>query len=427
MTIRAVLPAEGRDLRLDLFRGVANWAIFLNHIPNITLIWITTRNYGFSDAAELFVFIAGYAAAIVYAKSMATQGFAAGTTRLLERAWQLYVAHVVLFVINIAVITWTAQTYNQSQLLDEFNVARFIDHPVLTLTQGLLLKYKPFNLDILPLYIALLAACPPMLWLMLRRPHVAIMGSLLLYFAARHFEWNLPAYPSGVWFFNPLTWQFLFLLGAWCALGGAPRMRTIIWSPAVLFTGTAYLIFALLMTMAGRFETLGNLFPEWLVSVFNPNDKTNLAPYRIVHFIVIAVIVVRFMPIDWPGLKSHLLQPLIVCGQRSIEVFCVGLLLSFVAHFLLEEISASFLAEILVSMAGIGLMTGIAYYRSWSKKLDKRPRSPAPGYPSGEAIGDVDKLVDAQIANRFKAADSRSRSPSVSGRTKQRTAKLTTN
>lgn len=69
MTIRAVLPAEGRDLRLDLFRGIANWAIFLNHIPNITLIWITTRNYGFSDAAELFGFVAGYAAAIVYAKS----------------------------------------------------------------------------------------------------------------------------------------------------------------------------------------------------------------------------------------------------------------------------------------------------------------------------------------------------------------------
>ncbi|MGQ0685669.1 OpgC domain-containing protein [Bradyrhizobium sp.] len=426
MTIRAVLPAEGRDLRLDLFRGIANWAIFLNHIPNIALIWITTRNYGFSDAAELFVFIAGYAAAIVYAKSMATQGFAAGASRLLERAWQLYVAHVVLFVINVAVITWVAQTYNQSQLLNEFNVARFIDHPVLTLAQGLLLKYKPFNLDILPLYIVLLAACPPVLWLMLRRPHVAIVGSLLLYFAARHFEWNLPAYPSGGWYFNPFTWQFLFLLGAWCALGGAPRMRTIVWSPAALLIGTAYLSFALLMTMAGRFETLGNLFPEWLVGAFNPNDKTNLAPYRIVHFIAMAVIVVRFMPIDWPGLKSGLLQPLIVCGQRSLEVFCVGLLLSFIAHFLLEEISASLLAEILVSIAGIGLMTGIAYYRSWSKRLEKRPRSP-PGDSSDEAIRDVEKLGGAKIANRFATADSRRRSPSVSSRTKERTAKLTTN
>lgn len=382
MTIRALLPAEGRDLRLDLFRGIANWAIFLNHIPNNTLMWITTRNYGFSDAAELFVFIAGYAAAVVYVKSMATQGFVAGTTRLLERVWQLYVAHVLLFVINLAVINWAAQTFNHWYMLDMFNVAGFIDRPVLTLTQGLLLKYKPFNLDILPLYIVVLAACPPVLWLMLRRPDVTIAGSLALYFAARQFEWNLPAYPSGVWYFNPFTWQFLFMLGAWCALGGASRMRAIIRSPAVLIIGIAYLFFALLMTMAGHFETFGNLFSERLVSVFNPNDKTNLAPYRVVHFIVIAVLVVRFLPIDWPGLKSRWLRPLIVCGQRSLEVFCVGLLLSFVGHCLLELISDSPLAKILVSMAGIGLMTGIAYYRSWSKKLEKRPRSPTPEPPA---------------------------------------------
>jgi hypothetical protein len=426
MTIRALLPAEGRDLRLDLFRGIANWAIFLNHIPNLTLMWITTRNYGFSDAAELFVFIAGYAAAIVYAKSMAMYGFAVGTSRLLERAWQLYVAHVVLFVINLAVINWAAQAYNQSKLLDEFNMARFIDHPVVTLTQGLLLRYKPFNLDILPLYIVLLAACPPVLWLMLRRPHVTIVGSLLLYSVARHLEWNLPADPSGVWYFNPFTWQFLFLLGAWCALGGAPRMRTIIWSPTALLIGTAYLIFALLMTMAGRFETLANLFPEWLVGLFNPNDKTNLAPYRLVHFIVIAVIVVRFMPIDWPGLKSKLLQPLIVCGQRSLEVFCVGLLLSFVAHFVLETISDFLPAQILVSMAGIGLMTGIAYYRSWSKKLEKRPRKPTPDLPDG-TTGYSDKMIDAGVANGFMTSDSESLSPSVARRAKQRTARLTTN
>lgn len=168
------------------------------------------------------------------------------------------------------------------------------------------------------------------------------------------------------------------MLGAWCALGGASRTWAIIRSRAVLLVGTAYLIFALLMTMAGYFETFGRLFPEWLVSLFNPNDKTNLAPYRVVHFMVIAVLVVRSLPIDWPGLKSHWLRPLIVCGQRSLEVFCVGLLLSFVGHCLLELTSDSLLAQILVSMAGIGLMTAIAYYRSWSKKLEKRPKSPTP-------------------------------------------------
>lgn len=378
MTIRAHFPPDGRDLRLDLFRGVANWAIFINHIPNNAVTWITTRNYGFSDGADLFVYIAGYAASVVYAKSMLKQGFAAGTTRLLERAWQLYVAHVLLLVIHLAAIGWVAQTYHDSHLLHEFNVAGLIDRPVPTLMQGLLLRYKPLNLDVLPLYIVLMAACPPVLWLMLRRPDATIAGSLVLYFAARQFSWNLSAYPSGGWYFNPFTWQFLFLFGAWCALGGALRVRNIIQSRAALFVGSAYLIFALLMTMAGHFDDFGKLFPDWLVSSFNPNDKTNLAPYRVLHFVVLAMLVARFVPIDWPGLKSRILRPLVVCGQRSLEVFCVGLFLSFVGHFLLELISDSLLAQIIVSMSGIALMTAVAYYRSWSKELDKRPKAPIP-------------------------------------------------
>jgi len=177
------------------------------------------------------------------------------------------------------------------------------------------------------------------------------------------------------------------MFGAWCALGGASRARKIIRSPAILFVGSAYLIFALLMTMAGRFETFGRLFPELLVSAFNPNDKTNLAPYRVVHFVIMAILVARFVAIDWPGLRSRWLRPLIVCGQRSLEVFCVGLFLSFVGHFLLELISDTLLAQVLVSIAGIGLMTAVAYYRSWSKKLDKRPSQRVPESSSLQPTG----------------------------------------
>ena len=375
MTVRAILPAKGRDLRLDLFRGIAKWAIFLDHVPNNAVAWLTTRNYGFSDAADLFVFISGYTAAFVYAKSMLEQGFIAGTARLFKRVWQLYVAHVLLFVFYIAAIGWVAQAYNHSHLLDEFNVAGLIDHPIITLTQGLLLKFKPLNLDVLPLYIVLMAMFPPVLWLMLRQPDLAIAGSLGLYLTARQFGWNLPAYPSGVWYFNPYTWQFLFMLGAWCALGGASRVRMIIRSSAAISICAGYLIFSLLMTVAGYFEPLGDLIPKWLLSAFNPNDKTNLAPYRALHFVALAVLVVRLVPLGWAGLKSRWLRPLIVCGQRSLEVFCVGVFLSFVGHFLLELISDSFVAQIVVSASGIGLMTAVAYYRSWSKELDKRSQA----------------------------------------------------
>ena len=82
MKINAVLPEKGRDLRLDLFRGIANWAIYLDHIPDNVVNWITTRNYGFSDAADLFVFISGYTASFVYARMMLERGFVVGATRL---------------------------------------------------------------------------------------------------------------------------------------------------------------------------------------------------------------------------------------------------------------------------------------------------------------------------------------------------------
>ena len=160
MKINATLPEKGRDLRLDLFRGVANWAIFLDHIPDNVVNWITTRNYGFSDAADLFVFISGYTASFVYARMMLERGFIVGATRLTKRVWQLYVAHIILFVIYIASISYLALRFGDSELVNEFNVVGLVDNATETLRQGLLLKFKPVNLDVLPLYIVLMGLFP---------------------------------------------------------------------------------------------------------------------------------------------------------------------------------------------------------------------------------------------------------------------------
>ena len=94
MNINANLTANGRDIRLNLFLGLANWFIFLDHIPNNFVNWITARNYGFSGAADLFIFISGYTAATIYGKIMLERGFIVGATRLLKRAWQLFAAYV---------------------------------------------------------------------------------------------------------------------------------------------------------------------------------------------------------------------------------------------------------------------------------------------------------------------------------------------
>jgi hypothetical protein len=404
MDIRATLPPKGRDLRLDFFRGIANWAIFLDHIPNNAVNWITTRNFGFSDAADLFVFISGYTAAFVYANIMLSRGFIVGATRLTKRVWQLYVAHLVLFVVYVVAIGYLAQRYADPELLHEFNVAGLIENPIETLRQGLLLNFKPVNLDVLPLYIVLMGFFPPVLWFMLRRPDITMLASLALYFAARQFGWNLPAYPYGEWYFNPLCWQLLFIFGAWFALGGARESQSIIQSRTLLYVAVAYLLFALVLTLAGRIPGFGEMFPDWLYGAFNPNDKTNLAPYRVLHFVIIALLVTRFVPKDWSALESKWLEPLIKCGQQSLAVFCVGVFLSFIGHFLLTMSSGSLLAQIVISAAGIFILCVIAYYMSWSKRQDKPQRPASAAAPGVAAATPVAALPASPVAAAARIA-----------------------
>jgi hypothetical protein len=141
------------------------------------------------------------------------------------------------------------------------------------------------------------------------------------------------------------------------------------------------------VTLAGHFPELRSLIPDGLYSLFSPNDKTNLAPYRVIHFAVIAFLVVRFLPRDWKGLESPLFAPAIVCGQQSLEVFCAGIFLSFAAHFALVVISGGLPMQFLVSLVGIGAMTGLAYYRSWSKRMDKaKPAAANPSKPAPVSI-----------------------------------------
>jgi hypothetical protein len=370
MDIRAIVAAHGRDVRIDLFRGIANWFIFLDHIPNDVVNLIMVRNYGFSGGADLFIFMSGYAASIVYAKMTLERGFVVGATRIVKRVWQLYIAYIILFVIYIMTIADVAARYAASDIIYEFNVTGLVDHPIRTLAYGLLLRSRPLNLDVLQLYIVLMAFFPPVLWMMLRRPNLTMAASVALYIAARAFEWNLRSFPDGNWYFNPFCWQLLFVFGAWVALGGTIKCRSILRSRALLHLGVAYLAFALVMTMAGRFPEFGRMFPAWLVDAFNPNDKINLAPYRALHVVVAAFVVTRFVSKDWPGLEWRIFRPLIVCGEQSIAVFCLGVFLSFVGHFVLMLSSGSLLAQLLVSASGIAIMTLVAYYLSWSRQQD---------------------------------------------------------
>ena len=164
------IAATGRDLRLDLFRGLALWLIFLDHIPSNIVNWITIRNYGFSDAAEIFVFISGYTAAFVYGRAMQERGFIVAGARILKRVWQVYVAHVFIFVIFMAQIAYLTASLDNPLYSEEMRAFDFLQQPGVAIVEALLLKFQPNFMDVLPLYIVLLLALPFVLWLMLRQP-----------------------------------------------------------------------------------------------------------------------------------------------------------------------------------------------------------------------------------------------------------------
>jgi hypothetical protein len=378
MRVCANLPRAGRDVRLDLFRGLANWAIFLDHIPHEVLSSITSKNYGFSDAADLFVFISGYTAAFVFGRIMVERGYAAAASKLANRVFTLYAAHIAVVVIYIAVIACVSREFHDPDDLNQFNVAVFLNTPFREFIQALALRYRPVNLDVLPLYILLLGAFAPALWLVVRKPNWMLAGSIVVYLAARHFSWNLAASPSGVWYFNPFAWQLLFFLGAWTALGGARALQPIVRTRTAFWLAIAYLVFAFIVTTAIHAPDLGVLLPHWILQPFDPNDKTNLAPYRIVHFMALAVVVTGFLRPDSPILPWRALAPLIKCGQHSLQVFCTGIVLSFCAHAVIELSLNSLGVQILVGAMGILLMTAVAYGCTWWKQRNRILSSSAP-------------------------------------------------
>ena len=371
-----VVKAE-RDLRLDLFRGLALWLIFFDHIPNNILGWFTIRNYGFSDATEIFIFISGYTAAFVYGAAMVQRGFVVAGARILKRSWQIYVAHVFLFAIYIAEISYVGSSFENPLFAEEMNALDFLKQPEIAIIQALLLKFKPVNMDVLPLYIVLLLLFPMALWLLIRNGTVALALSAVLYALTWEYGWNIPSYPTGHWYFNPFAWQLLFVFGAWCALGGAQKLAPVLRSPITTWIAIAYLAFAFGVTMTWYFPRLSFLIPRWLGEWMYPIDKTNLDVLRFAHFLALAALTVRFIPRGWPVLQSRWLKPAVICGQHSLEIFCLGVFLAFAAHFLMTEyFGGSSIMQVMMSMAGILIMIGTATVISWYKQVEGRGSSP---------------------------------------------------
>ena len=376
------MPASSRDLRLDFFRGLALIFIFVDHIPENILSYFTIQAVAFFDAAEVFIFISGYTAALVYGQTLVSQGTLYATARILGRAWQLYVAHIFLFVMFIAEVSYTVTTFNNPMYNDEMRVGDFLNEPHVAIVKALLLEFQPTFLDILPLYILLLVIFPVVLLGLRSRPLIVLVPSFLLYLLVQATDLPVPAYPEGhVWYFNPLAWQFLFIAGAALGLPWRRERRWSRWARPVLPLAVSVVAAGLIIKLSWTIHGIWDPFPGLLLKELWPVNKNNLSVIRVIPFFAAVAVVVIVVPANAAILRSSAAKPLVLCGQQSLEIFCLGILLSALGHFVLSEYDSAISIQLLVNLAGIVVMCLTARMLDWYKTMG---RTQAPRFAAAQ-------------------------------------------
>jgi hypothetical protein len=348
------LKGHARDLRIDACRGIALWWIFLDHVPNNIGGWLTLRHYGFADAAEIFMFISGVTCALAYGKAWRCEGWSAVIRRTLRRGWDIYVAFL-LVTVACAILVYLS---GGGRLADDTNTRVLLEDPGATLARAAILQYRPVNTDVLPIFVLLHLLFAPLLWLLLKFPNATLAASLTLYALVQLFGWAVPGWPGGHWAFNPLAWQLLVVLGAWWMLD-QERVRPWLTSRTVLGLAVVYLLFSLIVALSWRFKPLEALIPQSLAKLY-PLDKANLDPLRLLHFLALAVLVAWFVPRNWRGLMTPVMRGAICCGQNSLPIYCLGVLLAFAGHLALFSISDGLAMQLAVSFVGIAAMIATA-------------------------------------------------------------------
>jgi hypothetical protein len=252
----------------------------------------------------------------------------------------------------------------------------FLQEPHRAIIKTLMLQYQPEFIDILPLYIVLLAFFPIVLLLQRLRPLAPLILSFAIYLATLYFGWEAKTYPDNDgWFFNPFAWQFLFVVGATAGTAQSaaqPLLPPWPWVPRVAIAVTIAVAVIKLSWMANGFwDGIPALFSDQLQEF--ADDKSDLSPVRLVSFFALALTVVQFMPRDSAILRNPLSKLAIVCGQHSLHVFCLGILLSVLGRFIVSSVSGSVLVQFAVDVAGLALMIALAQLMSWYKRKSRPP------------------------------------------------------
>jgi len=360
------VPRE-RDTRLDVFRALALLTIFVNHVPGQYLEHLTSKNFGFSDSAEAFVLLSGMSAGLAYGSRFRLGERLAVTLRILRRALTLYVAHIMTSIITFAIFAGGALWFGRQDLLSEINLRAVVDRTEQGVVSMVLLGHQFGYNNILSMYAVLFLMLPGFLWLYRRSAVLLLAVSGTLWLCAG--IWRIA--PSnflddGYWFLNPLSWQFLFVIGFAGML--TAKAKGIPRNPLLLAFSAAYLTISMLWV----------LFSWWSVdlsfglpAVLTGFDKTFLSAPRLVHVLAGAYLLATIPALSrWAALPlSH---PLVAVGRHSLAIFIFGTILAMIGQVLLFVTGKDPLFGTAYVLLGIALHFAYARYLDWQAAVMSR-------------------------------------------------------
>ncbi len=396
----APMARPARDPRLDFYRGLAMFIILIAHIPrNFWGGWIPAR-FGFSDATEIFVFCSGMASAIAFGGAYARKGWWLGTARVVFRVWQVYWAHICLFVFT-AMLLAALDTYGgfEKSYVASLNLTRFFEDPATQIVGLFTLTYVPNYFDILPMYLVALALMPLFMLLSGLGFWAVAASSFAIWLGAQAQALWLPAEPwsDREWFFNPFGWQLLFFTGFAFMKGWLPQppvSRTLMW------VCIGYLVLTMPVGSWKVFTWINNAFPDLGAAIrpiwtdirvfqqdtgFNLRGKTDFGILRYLHFLSLAYLAWlvageggRRLVATGTGAAAQVWELVLTLvtkvGQQSLAVFVFSMAVARLFGFVLDQIGRTTLNVAMVNLVGFAMLIAVAYTAAWFKSHPWRSR-----------------------------------------------------
>ena len=386
-TLPAIAAKRPRDERLDLFRGLTMLIILVAHLPeNSWNAWIPAR-FGFSSGAELFVFCSGIASALAFGGVFTRRGLRLGTARIAYRIWQVYWAQIGLVLALIALAAGLDRIFGLAVLAQQFQP--LLADPENALFGLATLSWQPDYLDILPMYLVILALVPVMM--LARRAHVALpfLITATLYAAVWATGLNLSGNPwnGAGWFLNPFAWQFIFFIGFFIAMK---------WLPVPQLGDRRLMLAAALFVLLSVPLSFWGILEHWPLAqaardlIIPASEKTNLHILRVLHFLALAYLVLSLIEPWRERLDQGAGHLLILIGRQSLACFLASVVLARVLGTIADMAGRSELAVALLNLTGFALLLATALVVGWFKSAPwtgprHKPVAEAPSKPAASA------------------------------------------